>query len=394
MSLIRKNPNEILYPTGKKTLLTVIENEAAPSAVLWRVPYEDFNEGSKVIVGENEEALFYKNGVVVESFTGGEYKLETNNYPFLSRIRNFASGGISAYNCRIIYVNKTHQLDNKWGTDGPIQVIDNVYNMPVNLVARGAYTLKIDDAKKFYLKFAGSNASTLRAEDIANDMRAPINQKIKTVIAQVMAGLETEIVGISSRLESIAEMMRAPMESVFEEYGVRLVNFYIEAIEIIEDESYLILKNARSEAAARLVHARSIKSEVGILGDDYGRVKTAEIMRAAAENPGGSAGDGLGLGAGIAMGGVMGASAASVLTPLNAPPVHENQRGEPANNEDRFAPMPNQPKKIIAPCGHEVEEGVKFCPECGRPVALTCRRCGKEVPANAKFCPECGEAVR
>ena len=64
MSLLRKNPNEALYPTGKKTILTIIKNEAARNVILWRVPYEDFNEGSKVIVAENEEALFYKNGVV------------------------------------------------------------------------------------------------------------------------------------------------------------------------------------------------------------------------------------------------------------------------------------------------------------------------------------------
>jgi len=387
MSLIRRNPNETLYPTGSKSIISVIKNEAPPQIILWRVPYEDFNDGSKVIVAENEEALFYENGIVEESFTGGEYTLNTNNYPFLSRIRNLVSGGISAYNCRIIYINKIHQLDNRWGTDGPIQVIDKKYDIPINMMARGAYSIQISNAKKFYMKIAGSTASSLTTDDLCGNMRAPINQKIKSIIAKVVSGLESEIVGISSRLEDIAECARPHIESVFEEYGMRMVNFYIEAIEIVEDESYMILKEARVSAAAKLVNATTAKAEVNILGDDYGRVKTADIMMAAANNQGNSAvGDGLGIGAGMAMGGVMGASAMGVLSPLSSPTTHTPP--EPRSDDDRFGTI--QESVIIAPCGHKVLSDTKYCPECGKPVKIVCSRCGTGASPGDKFCKECG----
>jgi membrane protease subunit (stomatin/prohibitin family) len=363
MSLLPKNPNENLYPTGKKTILTIIKNEASPDVVLWRVPYEDFNEGSKVIVAENEEALFYKNGVVEHLFTAGEYKLSTNNYVFLSRIRNSLSGGISAYNCRIIYVNKIHNLNNKWGTDGPIQVVDNVFGLQVNLQARGAYTIKIEDSKKFYMKFAGSTASSMTADDIAKDMRPVVIQKIKTVVANVIKGMEGEILGIVSRLEEISDLVFSPMQDAFAEYGLSLVNLYIEALEIIEDESYLILKNARARRA-----------EVAVLGADYGRVKTSDIMMASAQNEGGAAGAGLGIGAGIAMGGIMGGSAGGLLSPLSAQQPQQV----------------NQIIKIMAPCGHLVEQGQRFCPDCGKPVSLICPDCGKDVVPGSRFCPNCG----
>ncbi len=394
MSLIRKDPNEILYPTGKKTILTIIKNEASPEVILWRVPYEDFNEGSKVIVAENEEALFYKNGVIEASFTGGEYKLETNNYPFLSRIRNFASGGISAYNCRIIYVNKTHQLDNRWGTDGPVQVIDKVYNIPVDMVARGSYTLQIKDAKKFYLKFAGATASLLTASDISDKMRSQIGQKIKTTIAQVVSDIDAEIIGINTRLEEIAEMMRVPMEAVFDEYGVQMVNFYLEALEVVKNETYTKLEQARADAASGVVWAIGKKKEVEALGPEYGRVMTANIMMAAATNPSqGTMGEGMGLGAGIAMGGVMGASAMSVLTPLSSGDARVERKDECDENAgaSRFE-VKKSPDTITAPCGHAVAEGVKFCPECGKPVCICCSN-GHSVPIGSKFCPECGERI-
>ena len=45
-----------------------------------------------------------------------------------------------------------------------------------------------------------------------------------------------------------------------------------------------------------------------------------------------------------------------------------------------------------ANCGTELEEGAKFCLECGTPVPQTkkCIKCGIELPLSAKFCPECG----
>lgn len=45
-----------------------------------------------------------------------------------------------------------------------------------------------------------------------------------------------------------------------------------------------------------------------------------------------------------------------------------------------------------ANCGTELEEGQKFCFECGTPVPQTkkCIKCGIELPLKMKFCPECG----
>ena len=43
-------------------------------------------------------------------------------------------------------------------------------------------------------------------------------------------------------------------------------------------------------------------------------------------------------------------------------------------------------------CGTELEEGQKFCFECGAPIPQTkkCIYCGTELPLKMKFCPECG----
>ncbi|MDR3121097.1 MAG: zinc ribbon domain-containing protein [Clostridiales bacterium] len=45
-------------------------------------------------------------------------------------------------------------------------------------------------------------------------------------------------------------------------------------------------------------------------------------------------------------------------------------------------------------CGHKNPEGVKFCQECGNPLAAAvpkhCTSCGAELAAGTRFCGECG----
>lgn len=56
-------------------------------------------------------------------------------------------------------------------------------------------------------------------------------------------------------------------------------------------------------------------------------------------------------------------------------------------------------------CGHALDEGRKFCPECGAPQGeaqcdkeetsepKTCTACGAALVKNQKFCPKCGHKV-
>ncbi len=44
-------------------------------------------------------------------------------------------------------------------------------------------------------------------------------------------------------------------------------------------------------------------------------------------------------------------------------------------------------------CGMQVEEGQRFCTNCGFQMPVYCRNCGRKVENNEKFCPECGTAI-
>ena len=49
-------------------------------------------------------------------------------------------------------------------------------------------------------------------------------------------------------------------------------------------------------------------------------------------------------------------------------------------------------RKTCPKCGHPIEEGDKFCPNCGERIAVIhyCPQCGLEVKAGDRFCRNCG----
>jgi len=40
------------------------------------------------------------------------------------------------------------------------------------------------------------------------------------------------------------------------------------------------------------------------------------------------------------------------------------------------------------------ESGLKFCPNCGAKLVVTCTKCSVEFPAGTKFCTKCGDALK
>ena len=152
-----KNPNETAFTGGKKHWADVIKNTGDGELLIWRQPEEDFNTNSTLIVMPGEEAIFIKGGTVEQTFENGTYKLSTENYPFISRLRNAFTGGISTFNCVVYFVRKAHSEEILWGTDSPIQVRDKMLGIATKLKARGAYKVQIDNPVKFLEKLIGNN---------------------------------------------------------------------------------------------------------------------------------------------------------------------------------------------------------------------------------------------
>ena len=334
MPLFGRNPNETAFAGGKKNWAEVIKNTGPGNFLIWRQPEEDFNTNSTLVVNPGEEAIFIKGGVIEQIFDNGTYKLSTENYPFISRLRNVFTGGISTFNCVVYFVRKTHSMEVLWGTSSPIQVRDKLLGIATKLRARGSYKIQVDNPQKFLTKLVGNNVNALDQQELLDDYFSnEFQSKVKSCITRALNETQTELLGIEARLDEFAETVEPFFEEVFEDYGLEMIKFTIAALDLDDDElrrrydaigidAIETMRKSQAEAAARVNLAHGARGELDVLGDDWARVQAKDILRDLANNPGsgGLAVAGAGMGMGMAAGSAFGNMAQQMFSPIQSTP--------------------------------------------------------------------------
>lgn len=348
MALFGRNPNESAYAGGKKHWTDVIKNSGSDDLLIWRQPEEDFNTNSTLIVMPGEEALFIKGGVVEQIFDNGTYKLSTENYPFISRLRNAFSGGISTFNSVVYFVRKAHSMEILWGTASPIQVRDKFLGIATKLRARGAYKIQVVNPQKFLTKLLGSSTPSQSQQELLDDYFANEFQgKIKSSITRALNETQTELLGIEEHLEEFAGAVEPLLGESFEAYGLKMVKFSIAAIDIDDDELRRVYESRNLDigmnAMETVKKAQADRQAMDTLGEGWGMQQAANILGTMAANPGpgGIAAAGAGLGMGMAAGNLFSGMTQQMTPPVppQTPPSPPQAPGPPAAQNDPVATL-------------------------------------------------------
>lgn len=366
---IFKNQNETAYVGGKKHWTDVIKNTGNGELLIWRQPEEDFNTNSTLVVMPGEEAIFIKGGRVEQVFGNGTYKLSTENYPFISRLKNAFSGGVSTFNCVVYFVRKAHTQEIKWGTDSPIQVRDKLLGIATKIRGRGIYKVQIKDPVIFLEKLVGSNINFQTQTDLDKYFTYEFQSKIKSIITKALNEADTELLGIEARLDEFSQQLKPYMNELLSEYGLVCTHFVVAALDLDDDElrrrydeigmgAYETVKQAQAEKLAKVELAQGDKAAMDTLGEDWARLQASNILGDLANNPGagGVASAGAGLGMGISAGNVFGSMAQQMFAPMNtgnaqtninAPAVEKTGRFVQKNDMDTKASTADDPVKKI-----------------------------------------------
>lgn len=306
-----KNPNETAYQGGKKHWTDVIKNSSPGDLLIWRQPEEDFNTNSTLIVMPGEEAIFVNQGTIEQIFESGTYKLSTNNYPFISRLKNAFSGGISTFNSVVYFVRKAHSVEIKWGTDSPIHVRDKVLGIATKLRARGSYKIQIDNAGKFLETLVGNNVQYQTQEDLNQYFITQFQSKIKSAIAKELMRSEIEVLGIDARLDEYSELIKPQIQEILETNGLKCIAFAIMAIDI--DDANGLREKYDQIGISQLETIRSAQAQkvaLDTLGINWAQQQSVDILKTMAANPGNIASEvGAGLAMGVAAGNTLGSMA-------------------------------------------------------------------------------------
>src|SRR6266542_5521424 len=244
---------------------------------------EELKLGSQLIVNQSQEAVFVKGGQALDVFGPGTHTLSTGNIPLLNKLINLPFGGQTPFTAEVWFVNKTVKRDLTWGTKGPIQMIDPIYQFPVSVRAFGRWGLRIFKTQSFVSQIVGTLKYT-DTQRIKEYFIGEIVQKLSDALAKYFVKENISIFQVSAKLNDLSSFIQCDITPEFDRFGIEIVNFNVERISIPEEEQ----KKYQEILGKRMEIEQVSKANIG---QAYITMRTFDTLESAAKNEGGTAGN-------------------------------------------------------------------------------------------------------
>ena len=276
----------------KKQFLDVIAwTEAEDGTLAWCYPMADqeIQNGAVLVVRDSQLALFVNEGRVADVFGPGSHTLSTQTLPLLTNLQHWDKLLASPFKSDVYFFSSRQQLDQKWGTTQPITLRDADFGA-VRLRAFGNYSYRVADAKLFHTQVSGTREH-YSTQDIEGQLRGLVLQNISTAVAS--SGIA--FLDLAANQGLFSQALTQQLAPEFAKLGLQLESLTLQNLSLPEG----------------LQKVLDQKIGMGMVGQDMGQFlqyQTAQAMTQLANSGaggGGLAADGMGLGAGMALGQVL-----------------------------------------------------------------------------------------
>jgi membrane protease subunit (stomatin/prohibitin family) len=293
-------------------LIDIVKFDGNSEEFVWKFPSENLRLGTQLVVKSGQIAIFVKGGKILDEFKEGTVTLKSGNIPLLTNLLSLPFGGDTPFQAEVWFVNILSKLDVPWGTVRPIQLEDPRYGVVVPVRAFGQFGFHVTEPRQFLEKIVGT-AKVFTATQITDYFKGVMLSSVNSNIGKAVVKQNVSLLQISAFLDEIGSFCKEKIAADFQQFGLEILNFYFQSINIPEeDPSFIKLKEIKTKA-----------TELNIVGRDiYQLDKSMDVLKTAAGNEG-LAGllmqSGMGAGMGMMMGAQLGGQAGQMMTSLPPP---------------------------------------------------------------------------
>lgn len=296
----------------------------------------DVKMGSQLVVQQNQEAIFFRDGQAYDRFGPGRHKLTTANVPLLTRALTIPWQE-SPFQAQVYFVGKQLFLDQKWGTRQPIAFRDREFGM-IRLRGYGVYSFRVIDPILLLNTVAGTQGKFTTRE-----VTTFLREVIVARLADLLGTVDLSLLDLATRYDEIASAARAKVAEDFQRYGLELVDFFIGGI----------------SAPDEVQRAIDIRTAMGAVGDlnSYVKFQAARSMRELAARGGHSTQP---AGFGLLMPGLVHRVFRGLAEPTKLPDALPLPEGAPSFDDLSSVPTTRDPRALVREiseaAGYKIEE--------------------------------------
>jgi membrane protease subunit (stomatin/prohibitin family) len=223
--------------------------------------------GAQLIVQQNQEAIFFRDGRAMDSFGPGRYTLTTANIPILGKLLTIPFEK-SPFQACVYFVGKQTFIDQRWGTRTPITIKDPQFGI-VRLKGYGKFAYRVVDGSLLLNSIVGTQGK-FTTDEILNYLRDVIIANLTDLLASSGIGL----LDMPSRMDDLSAAARVKLGDQFSKVGLELTEFFISSISAPEEvqkaidarASMAVLGDLRAYATYSAANAMQAAGAAGMQG--------------------------------------------------------------------------------------------------------------------------------